>query len=162
MSVVEIQLAKENFKFSAGHFTIFSATDREDLHGHNFTVAVSLTCEVVSNGMTFDYGLAKRAVEAICRSLNEKFLLPGNSEFLTITDAGNRLDLVFNDEPFSFLKRDAMVLPVANVTVEELAQWFLDQLMQGFASDPANRIIKVEVAVNSGPGQGARVNRCGL
>ena len=34
-----IELSKEYLKFSAGHFTVFSATERERLHGHNFSVS---------------------------------------------------------------------------------------------------------------------------
>ena len=36
-----LELYKEEMKFSAGHFTIFSATERENLHGHNFSVYVA-------------------------------------------------------------------------------------------------------------------------
>ena len=39
---VTIRLAKENMKFSAAHFTIFSASERERLHGHNFRVEVDI------------------------------------------------------------------------------------------------------------------------
>ncbi|EQD50251.1 hypothetical protein B1A_13514, partial [mine drainage metagenome] len=37
MRSVEVDLSKERMKFSAGHFTVFSASERENLHGHNFT-----------------------------------------------------------------------------------------------------------------------------
>ena len=38
-----LELCQEEMKFSAGHFTILSATERERLHGHNFTVYVAIT-----------------------------------------------------------------------------------------------------------------------
>lgn len=156
---VDLFLDKENFKFSAGHFTIFSATERENLHGHNFTVGVELSCEVIANGMTFDYGLAKRAVEKICRSLNETFLIPANSQFLQVADDGHRWLLDFAGESFSFLKRDATLLPLANITVEELAYWFLERLIAEFASAPEHRIRSLSVSISSGPGQGARASK---
>ena len=53
--VSTIELFKEAMKFSAGHFTIFSETERERLHGHNFTVYVALTGEVNDKGMIADY-----------------------------------------------------------------------------------------------------------
>jgi hypothetical protein len=40
-TVIEIQ--KEYLHFSAAHFTIFSATVRENLHGHNFHVGAQLS-----------------------------------------------------------------------------------------------------------------------
>ena len=41
-----IEIYKENMKFSAAHFTIFSDTHREHLHGHNYTAHVALTTEI--------------------------------------------------------------------------------------------------------------------
>lgn len=157
--ITTLHLAKENFKFSAGHFTIFSATERENLHGHNFTVEVDLTCETVGNGMTFDYGLAKRAIESLCRSLNETVLLPEDGPFLSIETTAEGVIAHFADERIPFLKRDVTLLPIENVTVEELARWFLDRLYQSFAIHPEYRILKLDVMVTSGPGQGARVSR---
>ena len=37
-----IEIAKQALNFSAAHFTIFSQTEREDLHGHNFRWNVNL------------------------------------------------------------------------------------------------------------------------
>ena len=48
-----IDILKEDIKFSAAHFTVFSATERERLHGHNFHVGLSVTAPVGSNGMCF-------------------------------------------------------------------------------------------------------------
>ena len=36
--VTTVELQKESMKFSAGHTTIFSATEREPLHGHMYQV----------------------------------------------------------------------------------------------------------------------------
>lgn len=157
--ITTLHLAKENFKFSAGHFTIFSASERENLHGHNFTVAVELSCEVLENGMTFDYGLAKRAIEHICRMLNETFLLPENSPHLRLERHDTALTVHFHNEAIPFLLRDVTLLPVRNITVEELSEWFLQQLASGFAADPRHHIHSLAVTVFSGPGQGATARR---
>ena len=34
-----LYIDKESHKFSAAHYTIFSATERERLHGHNYSVS---------------------------------------------------------------------------------------------------------------------------
>ncbi len=46
-----IEVSKEYLKFSAAHFTIFSATERERLNGHNFRVSAKITEPVGPNGM---------------------------------------------------------------------------------------------------------------
>lgn len=148
-----LELAKEHFKFSAGHFTIFSAEVRENLHGHNWNVGVSITAEVGDNGLTFDYAIAKRQAEAYCAELNERFLLPGRSPYLRIEETATGLTAIYGDERLPFLRRDALVLPVRNVTVEELSAWFLQRFCDDLASRPELAIHAIKVKVYSGPGQ---------
>ncbi len=149
-----IELHKEEMKFSAGHFTIFSATNRENLHGHNFTVYVALTGAVVENGILADYGPLKQAVITRCRAWNETFLLPGRSPHLRIEkdEKGNIL-AHFNGEELRFLARDVTVLPVENVTLEELARVFGEELVGDGEALRRDRISQVVVKCASGPGQ---------
>ena len=37
-----LHIDKQAHKFSAAHFTIFSETDRERLHGHNYGVSARI------------------------------------------------------------------------------------------------------------------------
>ena len=89
---VTIRLAKQNMKISAGHFTIFSATERERLHGHNFTVEVDIEARMLGNGMCFDYGHYKDRVVALCRELNEWVILPTRSPHLRIEEGPGLVD----------------------------------------------------------------------
>lgn len=148
-----IELFKEAMKFSAGHFTIFSADRRERLHGHNFAVRVLLTGTPDDNGMMGDYGIFKRVVFALCASLDEYFLLPGLSPHLTLREEGEHLFAAFAGEQIPFLRRDVLVLPIRNITVEELARYLCARLVddgQLFAAAP---IHELTVSVSSGPGQ---------
>jgi 6-pyruvoyltetrahydropterin/6-carboxytetrahydropterin synthase len=52
----------------------------------------------------------------------------------------------------TFLRSDTLVLPIRNVTVEELARYLLAQLVQASAGDDLR---EVELCVASGPGQKA-------
>src|SRR3546814_2597676 len=115
-------------KFSAGHFTIFGPGSRERLHGHNFKVSAVIETRVVRHGLCFDYGIFKRKIVALCRELNEYVILPGKSALLAIEEHGDQLVAVFGEERIPFLKRDVLVLPIANTTVEEFADWFLQRL----------------------------------
>lgn len=152
---VTIRLAKENMKFSAGHFTIFSQTSRERLHGHNFTVAVTLETEVLENGLCFDYGIFKKTIVALCRELNEVFILPTRSPFLGIEERGDQVTAIFGDERIPFLRQDVLLLPIENSTVEEFARYLLERLTADRTSLERFRIVAVEVEVASGPGQSA-------
>lgn len=149
-----IELAKEAFRFSAGHFTIFGPGRRERLHGHNFTVACGVSGPVGDDGMMGDYTRYKDLIEEVCAGWNEYFLLPGRSPLLRIERDGPRLDAIFGDERIPFLAHDVQVLPVRNVTLEELADLVLQKVRERVSTlgDPVDEMV---VKVSSGPGQSA-------
>jgi 6-pyruvoyltetrahydropterin/6-carboxytetrahydropterin synthase len=156
MRTTTIELFKEEMKFSAGHFTMFSATERENLHGHNFTVFVALEGAVGASGMLADYGGYKRWIIERCHQWNETFLLAGQSPWLTIErPADGSICARFADERIPFLPRDVTVLPVANVTLEELARLFGEGLCADVDRLRRDRIVSVTVKCASGPGQWA-------
>ena len=152
---VTIRLAKQNMKFSAAHFTIFNATERERLHGHNFTVEVDIHARMLGNGMCFDYGIYKDRVVALCRELNEWTILPTRSQYLRIEEEGEHVFAHFNGQRIPFLRSDVKLLPIENATLEEFAAWFLQRLGEDREALQAHGIAAIEVRVLSGPGQSA-------
>src|SRR4051812_33019918 len=84
-----LQLHREAISFSAGHFTILSPTERETLHGHNYSVSATFQVLLHENGMSFDYRYYKNILASICKKIALRFLLPGKSQYLRIEDAGN-------------------------------------------------------------------------
>ncbi len=151
LSTVELQ--KENMKFSAGHTTIFSATEREPLHGHHYTVYLGLTTWVEDNGMTFDYRYYKNKIRELCDVLDQTFLMPGHSPYLQQDEDEAYYYFTFNHKKIPFLKEDVTILPVTNVTVEELSRWFVMALMKDSDELSKHRVEKLVVKVFSAPGQ---------
>lgn len=156
-ATVAIDIVKEDAHFSAAHFTIFAAGKRENLHGHDFHVAATARGPVDDNGLCFDYGLLKARLRALCESLDETVLLPARSPHLRVTEQGEQVAARFADERLTFLRRDVKVLPVRNVTAEELAGWFVARLTEddGFLALP---IESLNLRVSSGAGQWAGVD----
>jgi len=155
-NITTIELFKENMKFSAGHFTIFSATERENLHGHNFTVYAALTGIVRSDGLMADYGIFKDKIREMCRAWNETFLLPDRSPHLQLDDSDpSELKAYYGDETLKFLPRDVTVIPASNTTLEEMSRVFGERLIQDQALLKGNDILKITIKMASGPGQWA-------
>ncbi|STX52870.1 6-pyruvoyl tetrahydrobiopterin synthase [Legionella busanensis] len=150
-----VELQKESMKFSAGHTTIFSATEREPLHGHMYGVYLALTTWVEENGMTFDYRYYKDRIHKLCRFLNQTFLMPTYSPFLTMSEDEEYYYFIFNKKKIPFLKEDVTLLPLTNITVEELSRWFVNELIKDSEELIKHRIEKVVVKVFSAPGQSA-------
>jgi len=148
-----IELHKEDMKFCAGHFTVFSSTVRENLHGHNYNVFGSFTTTIDDEGLSFDYRFYKAKIYDLCDELDETVLLPGLCKYLTFSEVGDYYHVKFDQEVIIFLKRDVTILPITNVTVEELSQWFLNRLTSDTNELHANRLSRIQVKVYSRPGQ---------
>ena len=149
-----IEITKDYLHFSAAHFTIFSATERENLHGHNFDVGCVIETPIGNDGLAFDYNLIKDKLKALCDELDERTLLPERSPYLSFETDGDYLVAIFADERIPFLSRDVLRLPIRNSTVEEFARWFVARLSND--SDLIELPIRtMTVRVSSGPGQWA-------
>ena len=149
-----IEISKDYLHFNSAHFTIFSASEREDLHGHTFYVRALVTSPVDDNGMAFDYNILKSSLLRLCNHLDEKVLLPERSPHLSLMEADGYLVAEYGDERLPFLPRDVRTLPLRNVTVEELAPWFLAEL-EADGEVAGQDITRLEIQVSSGPGQWA-------
>lgn len=156
LELTTIELFKGNLDFAAGHFTIFSATRREKLHGHTFRVYAALNAEIQDDlGMAFDYGIYKEILRNVCKQLDGYFLLPSQSPYLKIEEDGDYYQAYFHTERIPFLKKDIILLPMRNVSVEELSKWFVEQLSTDHAKIQEHRIHGITIKIFSGPGQGA-------
>jgi len=150
-----VELQKESMKFSAGHTTLFSATDREPLHGHMYNVYLGLTTWVEENGMTFDYRYYKQRIKNLCKHVNQTFLMPLHSPFLQLAEDDDYYYFTFNHKKIPFLKEDVTLMPLTNITVEELSRWFVLELIKDKQELDKHRIEKIVVKIFSAPGQSA-------
>ncbi|GMH61464.1 hypothetical protein TrRE_jg1706, partial [Triparma retinervis] len=81
-----VTVAKEDFKFNLAHFVAYPGF-RERLHGHNYTLSITLLSPnpmLQSDGYVVDFGVVKKSVRAVCKSLNERVIIPTNSDVISI------------------------------------------------------------------------------
>lgn len=146
-----LYIDKEAHKFSAAHYTIFTATDRERLHGHNYSVSARIVAPMGLNGFSADYNVYKNRLKKLCDALDEYMLLPENSPYQTLEVTEDEVIATFNGQNLRFPRAETLILPVVNITVEELAHYLLEQLLA--LGEPSETLVEVEVGVSSGPGQ---------
>lgn len=145
-----LYIDKESHKFSAAHFTIFSATERERLHGHNYSVSARIVAPMGDNGFSADYNVYKNRLKSLCDAIDEYMILAGDSPHQQIEEQGDSYRVRFAGETMHFLRKDTLVLPIRNATVEEFSRYLLALLVQESAGDDLREI---ELCVASGPGQ---------
>lgn len=151
-----VHLAKENFKFSSTHFTIFSKEKAERLHGHNYQVK----CDIELNdldpaiGMAFDFNLIKPEIKALCDEVDEHVLIAANSPFLKFNHVGESIEMQFADRKYLFPKEDCRELPLVNITSEELARYFCEKLwLRLLRNNQVPQIQSLQISVEETRGQ---------
>lgn len=133
-------LNKENFKFSASHFTIFSEKNAEALHGHNYNVGVKLAFNELDKDleMKIDFKHIKEKIKAICDALDEKILIPKGSKFLKISPSPHykrHTQVEYGDRFYCFPDNEILQLPLSNITTEALARYIWENLEPHFKKD---------------------------
>lgn len=145
-----LYIDKESHKFSAAHYTIFSSTERERLHGHNYSVSARIVAAMGDNGFAADYNVYKQRLKALCDALDEYLVLAADSPHQQIVEDDGEYRVYFAGEEMRFLKSDTLLLPLRNATVEEFSAYLLQQLLMLSRQDDLR---EVELCVASGPGQ---------
>jgi 6-pyruvoyltetrahydropterin/6-carboxytetrahydropterin synthase len=149
----QVHVFKENLKFSAAHFIAYKGF-REPLHGHNYQVSVRVEGGLGADGYVLDFGLVKQAVKRICERLDERVLLPAESDCLTIERSAGGVTAVYEDgSRFSFPQSDVVLLPIVHSSAEELASFVLRELRTELPDLVSRGARALEVGVAEAPGQ---------
>jgi 6-pyruvoyl tetrahydropterin synthase/QueD family protein len=151
-----IHVAKENLKFSAAHFIAYPGF-REPLHGHNYQVGVRVEGKLASNGYVIDFGLIKKIVKAIVDQIDERTIIPADSDCLQIDRPNERQVRVrYEADEFIFPAADVAMLPIVHSSAEEIARYIWSELVAGLRSRrAADEAEVIEISVAEGPGQAA-------
>lgn len=150
-----LEFTREGFNFSIAHFTIFSETHRERWHGHNYFVSATVRARFNEAGILFDYGLFKNKLRALCDRLDLYFILPQRSPHLHIQELNDYYEVDFNREKMIFLKKDVLLLPIENTTLEEFSRWFLEELLSDRDFIDQYGIDEIIIKVSNGSFQNA-------
>lgn len=147
-----LRLAKEDFKFSAAHFTLFADGRSELLHGHNYRVRVILEGERLDGaGLLVDVARVKVAIRAACDRLDERTLVPGETDRLRLRpgDDGREMEILHDDRRYLLPAREVVVLPLANICMELLAGHLWTEIAPALEGSGVDRM-RVEVEETAG------------
>lgn len=154
-SSFSIQVAKENLKFSAAHFIAYPGF-REPLHGHNYQIGAKVEGRLGAKGYVLDFGVVKKLLKEIADRLDERTILPANSDCLTIERHGNQIRVLYEADEFVFPAKDVALLPIVHSSAEELARFVWNELCTALRGRGTIReMLALEVWVAEGPGQAA-------
>ena len=148
------ELAKEDFKFSAAHFTLFGPERAEGLHGHNYRVQVEFWGASLDDlGFLADFAAVKAKIRRLCADWDEKILIASEAPYLKVEASGESVEIRYADREYRVPRKETELLPIRNITVEALSQLFWQQLAGDdcWESSSVNRL-RVAIAETSGQG----------
>jgi 6-pyruvoyltetrahydropterin/6-carboxytetrahydropterin synthase len=148
-----IAIAREQYKFSCAHMTVFADGTKERLHGHNYTIAVEIEIERVDLASMLPFAPIKAALAELCAAWKEHVLIAKGNPFLEIVRDGDELELKLCGERYVMPRQDALLLPIDNISVEALAA-HVATLLRDKIVRPG--VLALAVTVEESPGQGAR------
>ncbi|MGE5185164.1 MAG: 6-pyruvoyl trahydropterin synthase family protein, partial [Acidobacteriota bacterium] len=148
-----IAIAREQYKFSCAHMTVFADGSKERLHGHNYTIAIELEVEAIELAAMVPFAPIKAALGELCAAWKERVLLAAKNPFFEIVRDDDELELKLCGERYVMPRQDALLLPIDNISVEALAA-HVAELLRARIALPG--VISLAVTVEESPGQGAR------
>lgn len=148
-----IAIAREQYKFSCAHMTVFADGTKERLHGHNYTIAVEIEVDGVDLQSMVPFAPIKTALGELCALWKEHVLLAAKNPFFEIIRDDDDLEFKLCGERYMLPRHDALLLPIDNISVEALAA-HVAELLAARLDDLAHAT-SLTVTVEESPGQGA-------
>jgi len=145
-----LRLAKEDFKFSVAHFTVFSPAVAEDLHGHNYRAAVEIAGDRLDSlGLLMELGGVKEEIRRLCTELDSKTILPEHCALVRVEREGAAIEVRYGSRRYRLPAEGVSILPIRNTSIEELALYFWRRLAPSLAGTAA-RTLSVEIEETAG------------
>jgi 6-pyruvoyltetrahydropterin/6-carboxytetrahydropterin synthase len=150
-----ISIAREQYKFSCAHMTVFPDGTKERLHGHNYTIAVALEVDTVELSAMIPFAPLKSAISDICAAWKERVLVAAHNPKLEIVRDDSELEFRLCGERYVLPRGDALLLPIDNISVEALAAHVAELLHKKLGPQLGAHVHSLEATVEESPGQGA-------
>jgi 6-pyruvoyltetrahydropterin/6-carboxytetrahydropterin synthase len=150
-------IAREQYKFSCAHMTVFPDGTKERLHGHNYAVGVAIDVARVDLASMIPFTHVKAVIGELCAAWKERVLVAANNPHLVIArDDARELEFTLCGDRYVLPRGDALLLPIDNISVEALAAHVAELLRAPIAklAAPAGGHA-LEVTISEHPGQGA-------
>jgi len=151
-----ISIAREQYKISCAHMTVFPDGTKERLHGHNYTIAIAIEVDRIDLPVMLPFSPIKAALGELCAAWKEHVLIATNNPHFVLVRDDAELELTLCGERYVMPRGDALLLPIDNISVEALAAHIAELLRARLAAElAAPHVRALEITVEESPGQGA-------
>ena len=155
-SYIYIDGWKSNIRFSSAHI-IPEYEKCGQLHGHTYAIHAKISGKYDKNGIIMDFSLLKDNLKQIADELDHKILIPEKNNSVKIEKNRTCVKMSFLEKEYVFPITDCIFLPITSTTAENLALYILEKIQKKIVF-PKN-IESIEIGVDEGYGQGARISK---
>ncbi|TWU45506.1 6-carboxy-5,6,7,8-tetrahydropterin synthase [Novipirellula aureliae] len=152
-SSYRVEVAKEQFVFSAAHFITFAGDICERLHGHNYGVRAAVEGKLDENRYVVDFIALRDAVLKETQALDHHVLLPEHHAEIKVTADDQETTAMFRERRWVFPNDDCIILPVINTTAEEIAGVIADRVVEQMGDSLGSAMTLLEIGVDENYGQ---------
>lgn len=147
-------IARDQYKVSCAHMTVFPDGSKERLHGHNYSIALALDVERVDLAAMIPFSAVKHALAELCAAWKERVLLAERNPYFTLIRDDHELEFTLCADRYVLPRHDALLLPIDNISVEGLAV-HVAVLLRDKIAGLSPHILAFEATVAESPGQGS-------
>jgi 6-pyruvoyltetrahydropterin/6-carboxytetrahydropterin synthase len=152
MANFKVHVSKDYLVFCAAHFVTYDGVS-EPLHGHNYRASVTVEGTLQEDHFVFNFVTLKRIMRGLVDQLDHLTLLPEFNPHFHLTHAGGEVIVEVEDRRYVLPESDVKVLPIANTTAENLAEYLAGQLREKIGHLP--NLTACEMEVDEVEGQSA-------
>jgi 6-pyruvoyltetrahydropterin/6-carboxytetrahydropterin synthase len=140
-----VEVVKDALVFSAGHFITIGEDFCERLHGHNFRLAAEVEGPLDENGYVFDFIALRDALQHLVNELDHRMLLPTEHPRIRLEVREREVEATFAERRWVFPREECLLLPIRQTTVELIAEWIGERLLEKLDFGAAVRLtVKLE------------------
>jgi len=153
----KVSVRKEDLVFAAAHFITLPGHRCESLHGHNYRTGVEIEGGLEPEvWYVYDFVALKQLMRRLTGELDHKVLLPTTNPVLGVRKAGDTVTVSCDGQQrYTFPTADCVLLPIANTTVEMLAQYLVGRVRDELRAARAVHLASVAIEVEETFGQSA-------
>ena len=155
-SFITIDGWKSGIHFSSAHI-IPEYEKCGRIHGHTYAVHLKIFGDMDEKGIIMDFSVVKDFLRDIVDFLDHRILIPLDSKAVKIEEKDDYLTIFMLKKKYVLPKNDCLILPIESTSAENLSKYILEKIIEDV--DFPSRVKTVEVGVDEGYGQGARISK---
>jgi 6-pyruvoyltetrahydropterin/6-carboxytetrahydropterin synthase len=147
-----VRIAGDRLIYSAAHFIVLPGGICEPLHGHNYRVAVDLGGPLDEIDCVIDFAAMLDAMKSILAEIDHAMLLPAQSRQIQVEAGEQEVEVRFGDRRWVFPREECRILPVASTTVELVAKYLVERLLERLSANGLPRPAWLRIELEESPG----------